>query len=988
MKWWWAVCLISSGVFAQSFVTNVETLGVDNGLSQGSVYSLYQDKKGFLWIGTADGLNRYDGKQLHVFRAPANINEPSNANFIRGKMVEDREGNIWYSTENGLYKLDHLRGTVEKKYGFSRIAHGIDYLLRFIDSNQVIWLQSSAAEFVSYSINTGEFRVLPPCNPDPKRMVVINSDVEHQRIWYVLQRNDGVYAFDTRTESTIHLWPDEDLRWIRFKKGGYFVVGSAGIRMYDSALLKSSRLETSAIDPSGVRDIRQDAFNRIWIATFNEGLWCYEVMTHRLTRVDGGAVIGAINHLTTLLIDRSQNLWVGTDDGGLIKFDLKPPMFKTVSSVTLGLRQSDLFIKSVIEDHFGNIWFSALNKPLITYSPVIQKEIIHPWLSKSEKLNAPFLSTDGNGRIMVGTEESILIFDSLGRSSRFINPLSAIYRPIEIHHMGWLSDGRLGIAANVGMYAVSVNPTRGATADLVINGFGTTSFVESKDGDLWVSSRNHGLFHLIRSRNGSYLIKKNFFPEVDINSIHQDESNADLIWLASDKGLIRFNIISGRFDLYSGESGLNNGYVYGILEDADHRMWCSTNGGISRYDPRTDQFTNYTVKDGLLNNEFNTDAFFRSHSGQLYFGGVRGLTWFKPGELESDHTPPASAVTGILATEIPVPDSVLATGVVELPYFRNDISFRFAVFDFSKPESNKIRCQLKGWDRKAQITYSQQVQYNNLPPGHYSLVFSGSARDNQWGSEQVVEIEITPPIWQRWWFRVVAFLIIISLAIGAAWLAFRQRYNKRIAALEKLNALEMERRRISMEMHDDIGASLTQITLISEAAKHSGEKQQALEQVAQASREVVTAMSEIIWSLNPDNKSFDQLMSYLRDQLHNLLEPSGISYVIDLPEREGFLLSNPFKRNIIQLVKEAANNAVKHAGAKHISVRGWLTGSAFEVEIKDDGTGIDLPGRSTGNGIRNMKTRTCEMGGSVQIVSGESGGTTVHFVFPTTEPYH
>jgi ligand-binding sensor domain-containing protein/two-component sensor histidine kinase len=992
MKLWLAFLLFlwAEINLAQDISRIVQTISVDEGLSQSSVNSIYQDKKGFLWIGTGDGLNRYDGKQIKIFKAPVDINEPSNANLIRGKITEDSKGNIWYTSENGLYEFNQDKFRIEKKHDFVRSKlEGSDYLLVFIDSRQNVWMYSMANGFACYNILSKKFETVPEqYSINGSQLVKQNFDVENDNIWFVLHRQDGIYRFDTRTKKTKHFFDQEDLRFVRFKKKGYYIMGANTLSRYDSGSQQRQTINNFPIEKLDAHDLVDDKFNRVWISTTNHGLWSFDFKKNKGEEFYTENSTGSLYNLTTLFIDRTQNLWVGTDGGGINRLDLKPPTFHLLTAHAF--KASTFFIRTLVEDAEGMLWVLSLDNPIYVYDPKNREVISRDVINKINANKPLWINSDDDGNVWVDCESMIFIVDTLGNYKVYPNIFRKEDKSNKIYKIKYLNSGEICLVTTHGLFFLNgKTPDKGYryTKQTSLHGI---DFVETDDGSLWVATRNNGLFKNRRDKDGNYNEQMNFFPNLYIYSIHQDNLNPELFWLACDKGVIRFNRFSYEYQLYSEKEGINNGNVYNILEDTKNQLWCGTLGGIVRFNKSTKQFSNYTVKDGLQNNEFNSRAFFKGRSGYFYFGGVKGINWFKPEEIDTDTTTATVELSEVLVNDAQLSDSVLRGNKIVLPYFKNDLSCRFSVFDFSKPESNKIRYQLLAWDEKPVITYASSIVYNNLLPGNYTLVYAASTSNNHWGKEKKIAIVIESPFWQRWWFYLLVVLFITITLVVIVWFLVRQRYRMRIAELEKQNAIERERRRISMEIHDDIGANLTRISLISEAAKHHAEKEKALDQIAHTSRHVVTSMGEIIWSLNPDNKTFEQLMSYMRDQLHNLLEPTGINYQIELPETGKYLLSNTVKRNLILLVKEAVNNAVKHACATEIKVEGRMTGNNFEIQVIDNGNGFDSDHGFNGNGMRNAKIRVNEINGSLKINSVPGKGTKITFQIPIglEELYH
>jgi signal transduction histidine kinase len=248
---------------------------------------------------------------------------------------------------------------------------------------------------------------------------------------------------------------------------------------------------------------------------------------------------------------------------------------------------------------------------------------------------------------------------------------------------------------------------------------------------------------------------------------------------------------------------------------------------------------------------------------------------------------------------------------------------------------------------------------------------------------KTISVNITPPFWQTIWFKCLVVLILIAITLATARYIYQYKLRKRIRELEKEKALEEERKRISREMHDDIGAGLTRITLMSELAKHSAANKEKLEEIANASRQLVSNMSEIIWSLNPEHRSLNQLLSYLREDLVKLIEPSGIDFTIEFPEEaKELLLSNEQKRNILLVTKEVVHNAVKHSKARSISIKAKVKEDNLRITIIDDGVGFDIDQVSNGNGLKNLQHRFTELEAQFAINTAPGKGVITSFSIP------
>ncbi|MBS1682734.1 MAG: hypothetical protein JST48_13560 [Bacteroidetes bacterium] len=984
--------LIFSLCSAQSVPYHFETISVDEGLSQSSVYSLYQDKRGFLWIGTADGLNRYDGTELKLYKAPLDVAEPYNANFIRGRIAEDKKENLWYYTENGLYTYDRSEDRILKKHTPSKLElTRTNFKVVTIDSNQRVWLFNPRVGFAFYEIPSGQFVVAPFDNNYQSSFNYHgNITVQNERnFWFVVKPRDGIYKFNIDTYTFEHYFDKADLSSIHFTKAGHYLIGYNTVHYYDSASKKTEQLPIGLTKSTlSITMTAEDSRHRFWIATTQDGLWVYDPAikkTKQYKKQSNTIYSLPTDQLTCLLLDRNENLWIGTEGGGITKLKTKPPIFNTsVTSQQLSL-QKDLFVKSIFEINKNTFWIGSLNNPIYILDKSTGAITLDSKINQLGITGISAIIADDEKNYWIGHEVFITKINSQKKiiaSGKFTS--SSGY---SINKLLKLKDGRVAACTPNGLAIVKQQGDQ-LIKDLTISSLFVTDAVETKDEHIYVSSKNTGL-HLFKKENKNYESESDFFENLDVKAIHIDKDSSDVFWLATDRGLLRFNQNSKKYSLYSERDGMGSSYVYGILEDDKKRIWCSTNGGLSFFDKTQQTFTNYTSKDGLQSNEFNTGAYHYGASGTMYFGGIKGVNWFCPADIVNFGTPPSVAITGLTVNQKAISDSILSTRNIELPYHKNDFTIQFSIFDYGLPEGNKIKYQLDGIDEKPMVSNRTEIRYPNLPPGQYTLTYCARTPTSMWSSQQFFFIVIHPPFWQRWWFYSLAFMLLVIFISVVVWFTARQRYKLRIVELEKQNALERERRRISMEMHDDIGANLTRIALISEATKHKINKENSLDQIAQTSRQVVQSMSEIIWSLNPDNKTFEQLMSYLRDQLHNLLEPSETDYQINLPTQGHFLMDSPLKRNIILLVKESVNNALKHSCATEINVNGEIKNNFLEVCVRDNGKGFNPNNGHSGNGIRNIKARATEINAGLKITSNERG-TTVTILIPMKDEnsYH
>jgi signal transduction histidine kinase len=466
-----------------------------------------------------------------------------------------------------------------------------------------------------------------------------------------------------------------------------------------------------------------------------------------------------------------------------------------------------------------------------------------------------------------------------------------------------------------------------------------------------------------------------------------------LLWVSTTNGLVAFLIRNDTYRLYNDKDGLPNNYCYGTLMH-EGKLWLSTNRGIARISPQYThaepfprlQVTSFTYNDGLAANEFNSGSLHNSSSGVLYFGSISGITWFKPNGAVTEIPPPKTILTGCLVNGIPADTAVAAPWLqkLRLKWWQNEISFQFTALEFDNSVPVEYSIQLWGYDSAALLNSGQStVVYTNLPPGQYSFVAKARGSGGAWGEATRVEISIAAPFWKRLWFQTLAIVMILATGGAASYLIVSRKLRLQAMELEKQKELEKERQRISREMHDDIGAGLTRVILMSDVLARKHDTLHELKDISHISRQLVTSMREIIWTLNPENSNPEHLFAHLRESLYHQLEYSSIRYTVNFPEHTGIkTLTNDQLHNILLVCKEAVNNAIIHSGCKNLGISAGTDDGHLWFRIEDDGRGFDPEMIQNGNGLRNMRGRITELKGSFTIDTHKDTGTKLAFSIP------
>ena len=683
---------------------------------------------------------------------------------------------------------------------------------------------------------------------------------------------------------------------------------------------------------------------------------------------------------------------------GLLKADIHSPDFNIFPERE---KKENVFIKSVYEDRDGIIWLGTFGRGILQLNKITRAAkaldaSVFKNVSNSSDL-VSFIKEDQFQNLWVGCGSKLYCREY--NSTSFIE--------IDIPVIGDRS--RLRVTGMVAIKDQWIITTTMEIFKLVItkevndiklypeSGLANFSFFYPLGKDRYLLGAGEGGLYLFTNENGKWQYKKDLVKKMGFKCVYKDPAR-NFLWFGTDKGLMIFNPEKETYKLFTEEDGLGNGFVYGILESGGE-LWLSTNGGICNVkitSKNNNDFPeincrNYKQKDGLQADEFNSGAFLKDRDGMLYFAGINGVNWFDPKLINPDKKITRLAITQFLVNNSPA-DTTLSPGYTKnlvLNYSENNLYLQFRALEFSSPATVSYAYKLSGWDKD--WIYSKtnnEVRYNNLPPGDYIFYVKASNGDAVWMDEPYsVSISIRPPFWKKWWFYLLELFFVTGLIIWVTRFITQVKLKKEIEKLERQKALSVERMRISQEMHDDIGAGLTQISLISESAKlHSlpgNNIKTELDDISSTSRKLVDNIGEIIWSLNPQHDKLDILLAHLREQLHKLIEYSSIKCCINFPDELPVIeLNNQQRRNILLVAKEIVHNSIKHSQGKIIVITVVLQNKELLFNIADDGIGFDPALINNGNGLRNIRQRINEIGGSIDIQSGNGIGTRFVYCFP------
>jgi len=983
--------------------TRFEHLTINDGLSQSSVRTILQDSYGFMWFGTRDGLNLYNGYDFEVFKNSNNDSTSISNNFIYD-LKEDLSGFIWVATDNGLNKFDHSTRKFER-IDLSKFSP--DKSL----SNSILSINADDKNNIWFSTKDGVYKYDSENNSIKKYKLSSLIDNIHYDVKVTLFRARsgnlwaitnmfGIYRYDYQSDIFEEIefeqagnYPLLQLNEIYEDKEGIFWFGSsAGLNKYNNKTgehiiykKELERIANESITTNIINSITEDDLGNLWMATSGYGLIYLnkkseEFVVYKNDLLNEKSISIDVAH--KVYKDRSGIIWIGTDGGGIDKMSPYLNYFSLVQQSVDGL--SFRSVRTFFEDKDGFIWISGY-KGLDKYDPKTNKytKFYDELKSSAKTINSIVYSIiedklQPEKYLYLGTEgKGIFMFDM--HSEIFSNIFQSKNSFGENIILSMLDDGKnLWAGTYNGLF--QVDKKSGSYKKLLyqINDSNTvepqniTSLLEDSKGNFWIGTSHHGLL-LMDSKNEKLIS----FDALQLNQKDEQvfknigrfikciyESNINELWVGTTEGLFKIIDSSKTVISYTVNDGLPNNVIYGILEDDNGNLWLSTNSGISMFDPIEKTFTNYDYQDGLQSNEFNSNAFMKSKSGTLYFGGINGFNYFNPSSIEFNTKVPKIVFTDLylfnkkLDTGEMVNDRIIlekpitVLDTLVLNYSENIFTIYFSSLDFSAPGKNLYSHKLEGFNEEfSDPTSNRFVTYTNLNPGEYVLTVLGSNNNNLWNESGVsLVIIIKPPFWLTWWF----FLIMGSVIAVILYSIYKYRIN-RILELERL------RMKIASDLHDEVGSTLTKVSMRAQMLEMqiNGEKESKnLKRISEQAREAVSTMQDIVWAIDSRNDEFENLINKMKDTAYSALSEKNIkvNFTVSGIDSDN-KLNLETRQNLYLILKESVHNIMKHSEATEVNISLTNTKEILSMIIKDNGNIYKQKMHHTGQGLRNIEMR-------------------------------
>lgn len=955
-------------------------------LAHTSVYAILQDHLGYLWFGTGAGLYRYDGYELVSYtRDPAD--PTALARNLVWSLVEDERGRLWVLNAAGVQIFDRrteqFTAPVEGSERLEGKPPNVGKLVKGA-AGTIWWIRRQRAP-LRYDRQAQRLR--PVDGVQNVRAFYEDADGV---LWFSTER-PGLFRYHPTTGGMQHVGPPPDQPWVaqtfieaiyRDRSGTYWVVTAKGIGTFDPSSGQFARAAVLSPEPSrSPKKVMGDGNGTLWIRSLAE-LYRFDTNARKLTR----SIRSPDQDVWSVYPDRSGTVWVGML-GGLYRYSpyTHPFLHLQREDDTPNSLSSNL-VMSIYEDpdRPGIVWAGTIGGGLNRINRSTGDIIHYLDASASSRCageNVWSIHEDGTDRLWLGTDCGLYRFDrTTGASEAFLprphrrddhlqNNIDVITEDAQ---------GRLWMGTYWGdLFRFDRSAERFIRVHKLAVPIRALRF--DQNGRLWIGTQGRGLMRmemetgrLRRYPHGTEAARG--LDASHVWFIHQ--ASDGLLWLGTPLGLSRLDPEVGTFAHFHEPEGLPGSTIYAILEDEDGRLWLSTNRGISCFDPRRpegQQFRHFDAGGGLGHAEFNRRAAFASPRGEFFFGGTHGLTSFYPDRVQvNPHAPPV-VVTDIQKSNRDTTVSLNPFGREELVLSHRDytIAFEFAALDYANPQKNRYAYQLEGFDAGWKEAGTRRfARYTNVPPGEYVFRVKGSNNDGIWNEEGVaVSLIVRPPFWQTWWFRLGVVLFVAGVLAGA--------YRYRIRRLREVQRLRL---RIAEDLHDDIGASLGSIVLMSDMVKRhlssNGRARRRLEKISRTAREMSADLREIVWLVSPDHDRLDHLVRRMQQVTATLL--AGVPHTFEVPDDLHVdTLRMPFRRNVLLIYKEILHNVARHAEASNVGIYVDRDDDRFVLRVTDDGVGFDPEAQHPGHGLAHIRRRADKMDGTITIESVPGQGTTI-----------
>jgi len=963
----WPLAFAGFGATNPPSPYNVRIWQTDEGLPQNSVHAIAQTRDGYLWVGTREGLARFDGVRFML------VDETAAPELKLGwitALLAARDGSLWIACDG---------------FGVTRLKAGS--FTRFSETNGLPSNQTRClAEGSEGSIWIGTEGGLVRHKDGGFRSFTDKNGLPDISIRALCEDRQGVIRIATRWGLS-SLTSNGDISTVSFgvgavanalksvcedRQGNIWVSSNEGVTR-EGTMGRSFYSVNEGLPDELATAIYEDRAGRIWVGTYS-GVACLvegKVVSQPMGEVGFGELV------YTIFEDREANLWIGGRDG---LYRLQPARFTTFSTQE-GLSGNN--VMSVCEDQSGamclGIWGGGLNRlkgnrvTILSSTNGLTHDVVlalHQARDSSLWVGMDFgggLNRLHEGRRDVYTQQQGLI----GPVIRVIHE--------DRQQALWVGTSR-------GLSVLRSGKFSSYTTDQGLAGTNVMVITEDHNGRMWIGTEgglsrwDDGRFVNFTEQQG---LSHNF-----VHAIHEDSEHA--LWIGTKGGLSRMK--DGKFTRYTSANGLFSDEIYEIIEDDSGHFWMSCRKGIFRVrkadfdsldrgDVKTVTSIAFGKADGLATVQCNgvaKPAGWKARDGRIWFPTIRGVVAVDS-RIETNDTPPPVVIEEVVANQQNLRRNSLVAGGADaliVPPGRGEVEIHFTALSLRAPEKNRFRYRREGIDSAWIDAGPDRVaRYYNVAPGHYRFQVIACNNDGVWNETgATLALLFQPHYWQTWWFK--------PALLAAAALLLTAFFQARVRRLREIENLRIQ---IAADLHDDVGARLTKVAMVTELVDRetsgTDRSKPNIQNISKTTREVIQAMDEIVWTINPKNDSLENLANYIFQYAQDYFQNSGVRCRLDVPARlPDHPMSTQQRHNLFMAVKEAMNNVLKHARATEVRIGLAMTDSRLTITVADNGCGFSTQKPpSAGDGLENMKQRLERLGGQFLLDSKPGGGTRIQF---------
>lgn len=970
-----------------------------DGLSQGTIFHILQDSRGFMWFGSLDGLNRFDGYNFMVFKPQAN-----NINSIAGthikSMIEDKQGMLWIGTNEALNLYNYNNNIFKHFYLRDEKGQAVltTYNPFYIDDKNELWFTYSTHNLASLNLETGKISL--PHYADNLLESYTIADLTNHELYKPLHKiitcgSNGLKVIDTENKKVksyfsndsknIYGKPSVIFQVRKGKEGLLWLASDGGLISFDEQTNEEAVFNISN-DGSTIKPviaITEDSNGNMWAGTDGNGLWLFDKTSHTFmqgffhdTKNEDGIASRTVSALYT---DKCDNIWMNADPNGIDRINPSHTLFSVI-------RINDNTIDKIISA--SAVSFAELNKDetLVSFNrnglmlfnkSTLKRELIYlPPPFKENYISTVFKTS--KGIILLITDKGVLHASNARGPYRLLqNMNNDKFMDVLFSSMLQVNSNTILVAYTDGVALIETNTTKPVWKKILSEIKNITSATKGHDGLYYLCGNEKSIIRL-GYYNNNFSIADTIITSFTVKSLYHQSK--EIIWMATNKGLAQYNISTKTYKWFTEQNGLNNNFIYSIVPDEKNSLWLSTNGGISRFNITENKFYNYSLNDGLQGFEYNSNAFCKTSDGTIYFGGVNGFNYFNPSAIKEQVFDPPLQITEIKINNKPVPLSLFSGGNnTTLPYNENNITIGFAAIDFNRSANINYLYKLHEDDGWINIGRERTLTFPRLSADDYHLMIKASVADGVASKNTIsVRFKITTAWYSSWWF--IAGCSIAVLSIGYFIYLYR---------LQQIRKVYVLRTKISQDLHDEVGATLTSISFLSEVARQQSANEnkpvlQTLDKIGGYSRDMIGEMSDIVWAINPANDKFDKIVLRMKNFALPLLAAKKIELVFTEDfELKHTSLNMEQRKNLYLIFKEAINNAAKYSNCTTVNVKMRKQNNHLQFAVEDNGAGFPPDNVTNGNGLINMQCRAKEINANITINSS-CAGTNIMLSIPIT----